>query len=161
MSRNTENRIFLADPAATGDFACFLAEKLRPGDIVGLDGVLGAGKTFFVQSAARALGVDGHYTVNSPTFSIMQEYSGRHRVLHIDLYRIRSAQDLDGLGLDECLNGTSITFIEWFSRIGHFKPAEYILLLFDITKDESRSVDIEYEGDRYGQLLARCLEKFS
>jgi len=161
MSRNTENRISLADPAETGDFARFLAEKLRPGDIVGLDGVLGAGKTFFVQAAALALGVDKQYTVNSPTFSIMQEYPGRHRVLHIDLYRINSAQDLDGLGLDECLNGGSIAFIEWFSRIGHLKPAEYILLSFDIIGNESRTVDIEYAGDRYRQLMERCLETFS
>ncbi len=88
-----------------------LAATLRPGDVVLIQGELGAGKTTFVRGACRALGVEG--PVTSPTFTIGQRYSGNARVAHVDLYRVESLAGEDPGLLDDYLGPDTISFIEW------------------------------------------------
>jgi tRNA threonylcarbamoyladenosine biosynthesis protein TsaE len=88
-----------------------LAARLRPGDVVLIEGELGAGKTTFVRGACRALGVAG--TVTSPTFTIGQRYPGPVPVSHIDLYRIESLDQEDPDFLADYIQGDSIAFVEW------------------------------------------------
>jgi tRNA threonylcarbamoyladenosine biosynthesis protein TsaE len=89
-----------------------LAATLRPGDVVLLEGEMGAGKTTFVRGAARALGFDG--PVTSPTFTIGRRYEGgRLPISHLDLHRLSGLDDEDPALLDDYLTSDAIAFVEW------------------------------------------------
>jgi tRNA threonylcarbamoyladenosine biosynthesis protein TsaE len=90
-----------------------LGQQLRAGDVVLLDGQLGAGKTAFVRGIAEGLGCEGD-DVSSPTFTIVQEYRGRVVLQHVDLYRL-APKEVDDLGLDELLAG-AVMAVEWPDR---------------------------------------------
>ena len=99
------------DEDATRAIAAAVAGLLEPGDVVGLSGDLGAGKTRFVQGAAAALGVEE--PVVSPTFMLVREYEGRVPVQHVDAYRLSGAAELEDLGLEEVLPADAVAFVEW------------------------------------------------
>ena len=90
-----------------------LGKQLHAGDVVLLDGQLGAGKTAFVRGIAEGLGCDGD-DVSSPTFTIVQEYRGRTKLQHVDLYRL-SPKEVEDLGLDDLLDG-AVMAVEWPDR---------------------------------------------
>ncbi len=93
-----------------------IGSLLKPGDIVALEGDLGAGKTHFTGGAARALGIDDYIT--SPTFTILNEYKGgRIPLYHYDLYRISSYDELTETGFEEYASEQAVIFIEWADRI--------------------------------------------
>lgn len=100
---------------ATRSLGKRLAALLRPGDIVWLEGELGAGKTFFARGLFRALGVPESIPVTSPTFALIHEHEGRAPLRHLDLYRLGDASELYELGLDEMLD-EAIVVIEWGAR---------------------------------------------
>jgi tRNA threonylcarbamoyladenosine biosynthesis protein TsaE len=101
-------------PAETEAFGERFGNRLRPGDLVLLTGELGAGKTTFVRGVAR--GVGSLAPVASPTFQLVRMYAGRVQLAHIDLYRIETASELAGLGLDELLDqGAAV--VEWGERL--------------------------------------------
>jgi tRNA threonylcarbamoyladenosine biosynthesis protein TsaE len=99
------------DPAQTEALAAELAAGLSPGDVVLVEGELGAGKTTFVRGACRALGVEG--VVTSPTFTIGQRYPAAVPVSHLDLYRVADLGEEDPDLLDEYLGPDRIAFVEW------------------------------------------------
>ncbi|MDT0631707.1 tRNA (adenosine(37)-N6)-threonylcarbamoyltransferase complex ATPase subunit type 1 TsaE [Rubrivirga sp. S365] len=103
-----------------------LAARLEPGDVVALQGDLGAGKTHLAKGIAAGLGLDPD-AVTSPTFTIVQEH-GDGALLHLDLYRIESDADLAGLGLDELLDGDAVALVEWPERGGAWLPARTVWL---------------------------------
>jgi tRNA threonylcarbamoyladenosine biosynthesis protein TsaE len=93
-----------------------LAARVHPGDVVLLTGDLGAGKTAFVRGLAEGLGIDAS-EVTSPTFTLIQEYSGgRLPLFHVDLYRLKPIE-VDDLGLDELTSEGGVTAIEWPDRL--------------------------------------------
>src|SRR5690606_20910218 len=95
----------------TARLAALLASWAGPGTVIALDGDLGAGKTFFSQSFAKAIGVPG--VVNSPTFTIIKEYEGETMPFyHMDVYRLSQAE-ADELGLDDYFFGSGVTLVEW------------------------------------------------
>ncbi len=98
-------------PAETERLAADLAERLRPGDVVLIEGELGAGKTTFVRGALRALGV--REPVTSPTFTIGRRYTGRVPISHLDLYRLGDLDNEDPGLLDDYVGADRVTFIEW------------------------------------------------
>lgn len=99
-----------------------LAAELRPGDVVCLEGDLGAGKTTFTQGLAAALGVDGRVT--SPTFCLVQEHRGGGAYLvHMDLYRLRGEDDVLAVGWEDYLADGAILVVEWPERAGGLIPA--------------------------------------
>jgi tRNA threonylcarbamoyladenosine biosynthesis protein TsaE len=100
-----------SDPAQTEQLGAELARSLRPGDVVLVEGELGAGKTTFVRGACRALGVTARVT--SPTFTIGQRYPAPIPVSHVDLYRIDDLDAEDPDLLDDYLRPESIAFVEW------------------------------------------------
>jgi tRNA threonylcarbamoyladenosine biosynthesis protein TsaE len=107
MSRRHET----SDPAQTEALAAELAAGLAAGDVVLVEGELGAGKTTFVRGACRALGVHG--VVTSPTFTIGQRYPARVPVSHLDLYRVVDVGGEDPDLLDDYLGPDRIAFVEW------------------------------------------------
>jgi len=97
-----------------------LGPELAPGDIIALGGELGAGKTVWVQGLAAGLGVSA--TVTSPTFTLAHEYRGRHRLLHVDVYRLETFGELVDLGFEEWLESDAIMVIEWGDAIRPLLP---------------------------------------
>lgn len=97
-----------------------LAPELAPGDIIALGGELGVGKTVWVQGLAAGLGVSARVT--SPSFTLAHEYRGRHRLLHVDVYRLESFGELVDLGFEEWLESDAIMVIEWGNAVGPLLP---------------------------------------
>jgi tRNA threonylcarbamoyladenosine biosynthesis protein TsaE len=104
-------RVETTGSAETEALGARVADTLAPGDVVLVEGELGAGKTTFVRGAARALGVRG--PVTSPTFTIGQRYEGPVPVAHLDLYRLAGLQDEDPGLLGDYLGPDSVGFVEW------------------------------------------------
>ncbi len=96
--------------------AVLLGSLCRAGDIVCLEGELGAGKTTLTQALARGAGIDDQEYVSSPTFAYMNEYKGIIPLYHMDFYRLESSDDVLELGLDEYFYRSGITVIEWPER---------------------------------------------
>jgi tRNA threonylcarbamoyladenosine biosynthesis protein TsaE len=104
-------------PAETEALGAELARGLRPGDVVLIQGELGAGKTTFVRGACRALGVT--VPVTSPTFTIGHRYPAKPPVAHVDLYRVVSLDSEEPELLDDYLGPDMVSFIEWPEAAGH------------------------------------------
>ncbi len=116
----------LPDVAATAAAARRLAPQLRPGDVVFLQGGLGAGKTTFAREVLRSLGVDEE--APSQTFNLVLTYeTPRGAVWHLDLYRIEAPEEVFELGLEDALSD-AICLIEWPERLGVLTPAERLEL---------------------------------
>jgi tRNA threonylcarbamoyladenosine biosynthesis protein TsaE len=101
-----------------------IAELARPGDLLLLVGDLGAGKTAFTQGLGAGLGVDEQIT--SPTFALVQGYTGRLDLHHLDVYRLEQVNEALDLGLSELLDDGSVTAIEWGDTITAALPRDYL-----------------------------------
>jgi tRNA threonylcarbamoyladenosine biosynthesis protein TsaE len=119
-----------------------LARKLKIPAHILLYGDLGAGKTLFTKGLAAGFGVNDVDEVSSPTFTLINQYSGRIRIYHIDLYRIETGA-LDGLGLEEIFDDPSAAVIvEWAERLGHFETSGATKVFLSYVDDHSRKIDI-------------------
>ena len=116
-----------------------LAQSLTAGDVVLLYGDLGAGKTAFVRGLARGLGAAAD-EVSSPTFALIQEYSGRARLYHVDLYRLDSSE-ADDLGLDDLVCGDGVVAIEWAER-WKGRPDDAIEVTIEHVSEERRRIRV-------------------
>jgi len=115
------------------------AEKLTIGDIVCLEGDLGAGKTHFVKGVASYFGIDQE-KVNSPTFTLINEYSGGVPLYHFDCYRLNSIQEALEIGVEEYLYGAGVSIIEWPSKIQELIPEEAIQIEIKHKGNSERSI---------------------
>ncbi len=113
---------------ATWDLAARLARELRPGDVICLEGDLGAGKTTFTQGLAAALKVKGRVT--SPTFCLVQEHQGEQLLVHMDLYRLNDESDVLSIGWEDYLSRGAILAVEWPERAGSLIPEDAIHIVF-------------------------------
>ena len=118
-----------------------LAKCLRAGAVVALYGDLGAGKTAFVRGMAR--GLDIRESVTSPTFTIVNEYPGDPALFHFDMYRLRSAEELYGIGWEDYLDRNGICVTEWSERIEEALPENAVRVTIQRLSDTERSVRIE------------------
>jgi tRNA threonylcarbamoyladenosine biosynthesis protein TsaE len=137
---------FLPDDAATADFGATIAAGLRPGDIVSLEGDLGAGKTALARAIIRALSADPALEVPSPTFAIIQPYdTPRGPVLHADLYRLADASEVDELGLLD--DPEAIVLVEWAERADEVLDAVTMTVALAIpTGGEGRTAVVTRRG---------------
>lgn len=115
-------------PAETRKIAATVAGALRLGDVVALTGELGAGKTCFVQGAAQALGVQDRVT--SPSFILRREYQGQVCVLHLDVYRMSTLQEVLDVGYEDALDRSRVTFIEWGDAMSPLLPVDHLEVEF-------------------------------
>ncbi|MGE5680596.1 MAG: tRNA (adenosine(37)-N6)-threonylcarbamoyltransferase complex ATPase subunit type 1 TsaE [Bacillota bacterium] len=117
------------------------ATILKAGDIVAFNGELGAGKTFFIKNLLKKFGIE---YVNSPTFSIVNEYSGTFYINHFDFYRINRIEELYDIGFEEYLiHDNSVTLIEWADMLPEVLPSKRIEINFKVNEDFSRDVEIK------------------
>jgi tRNA threonylcarbamoyladenosine biosynthesis protein TsaE len=136
VTRSTDETLALAGS---------VGEVLRPGDVVSLAGELGTGKTVFARGVARALGVDD--PVVSPTFTIVREYEGRVPVVHVDVYRIGTFQELHDLGFEEVVRDDAVTIVEWGDVIDGMLPGDRLdVRLAAGADDDERVIEIEGRG---------------
>ncbi|MBO5411608.1 MAG: tRNA (adenosine(37)-N6)-threonylcarbamoyltransferase complex ATPase subunit type 1 TsaE [Clostridia bacterium] len=113
-------KVITTTSAETETFACAYAKTLRPGDVVLLDGEMGAGKTVFSKGVAKGLGIQEEVT--SPTYAYMNDYDGR--LFHYDCYRIESVEQAEQLGLADYFDMGGICLIEWSQNIAPLLPTD-------------------------------------
>jgi tRNA threonylcarbamoyladenosine biosynthesis protein TsaE len=130
--------------AETESVGARLAAQLVPGDVVGVSGELGAGKTTFVRGACRALGVEA--PVTSPTFTIGHRYEGRAPVAHLDLYRLDGISDERWGDLEPYFDGT-IVFVEWPEHGGASIPRVRATVTLAHVDPNHRRITIESDDD--------------
>jgi tRNA threonylcarbamoyladenosine biosynthesis protein TsaE len=119
-----------------------LGESLKVPSVVLLHGELGAGKTLFTKGLAAGLGVADPEDVTSPTFTLINEYRGRVKIYHVDLYRVETGL-LDGLGLEEMLDeANAVVIIEWPSRLGSLETPAAIRVFLSWVDEHSRKIEI-------------------
>jgi tRNA threonylcarbamoyladenosine biosynthesis protein TsaE len=125
----------------TFDFAKKLAESLALPAHILLYGDLGAGKTVFSKGLAAGFGVKDVDEVSSPTFTLINQYPGRMKIYHIDLYRIETGA-LDGLGLEEIFDDpNAAVIIEWAERLGRFQTPGAVRVFLTYVDDHSRKIE--------------------
>jgi tRNA threonylcarbamoyladenosine biosynthesis protein TsaE len=117
------------------------AEKLSIGDVICLEGDLGAGKTHFVKGVAEFFNINAD-KVSSPTFTLINEYPGEIPIYHFDCYRLETEQQALEIGVEEYLYGDGISIIEWPSKIKGLIPKDAIQIEIKHLDSSKRSINI-------------------
>lgn len=147
--------ISIKDKNEMKQFAKRLVALVQPGDLVLLNGDLGAGKTTFTQFIGEALGVKR--TINSPTFNIIKSYKGTNLKLHhMDCYRLEDSDE--DLGFDEYFEDDALTVIEWSQFIEDLLPNESLTINIEVIDEISRHITIEAKGEHY-EVMKEALEQ--
>lgn len=123
-----------------------VAEKIKKGDVISLTGSLGAGKTVFAKGFAKQLGIGE--AIVSPTFTLVQEYDGRMKMYHLDLYRLSGEDEFESIGGEDFLYSDGVTLIEWSEKIESMLPDDTIYVKITINEDLTRTIEIT--GGIYG-----------
>lgn len=119
----------------TEDIGASFARTLKGGTVVAMYGDLGAGKTAFVRGMARGMGLDCR--VSSPTFTIVNEYLGERELIHFDMYRLSSADELFDIGWEDYLTRGGVCAVEWSERVDDAMPADTLWVDIARGTDES------------------------
>lgn len=136
----------------TEEFGIRLGKLLKSGDIVCLNGDLGAGKTTMTKSIGIGLDIEEYIT--SPTFTLINMYRGRMVVYHFDVYRLENVDELYDLGFDEYFYGDGVCIIEWAEKIEKLLPEDRVII--DIKKsdqEDERILHISGHGKRYEEII--------
>lgn len=134
-------RIITKSEEETFKIGSRIGERLRPGDVINLNGELGAGKTHITKGIAEGLGVDDYIT--SPTFIIVNQYEGRIPLYHFDVYRINDIDEMYEIGFEEYLYGNGVCIVEWGSMIEELIPENAIRIDINKIDDNTREIIID------------------
>jgi len=145
----------------TGDLGALLGGLLRSGDVITLNGELGAGKTCFATGVARGLDITDRIT--SPTFTLINEYDGRLPLYHLDVYRLTSPEELEDLGYEEYFYSLGVTLIEWAEQVEQYLPAERLDIFIEkqLDDDNFRKLRLIPRGTRYNKLVEELMQHVS
>jgi len=135
-----------------------LAKLLKPGDIIGLFGELGSGKTTFVKGIASGLGLKKE-SVNSPTFVLMNIYQGKMPIYHFDLYRLEDKMQIEEIGYEDFLYAKGVSLVEWAEKAKDLMPKEYLRIYFRHKTINEREIRIVAKGKRYLILIKELNKK--
>ncbi|KAF0816256.1 tRNA threonylcarbamoyladenosine biosynthesis protein TsaE [Bacillus sp. ZZV12-4809] len=141
------------NPEDTMGFSEKLGSLLQPGDVLALEGDLGAGKTTFTKGLAK--GLDIKRNVNSPTFTIIKEYHGRLPLYHMDVYRVEDS--FEDLGFDEYFDGNGVTVVEWAHLVKEQLPEELLTIYLYLDDHASRRLVLDPKGKRYEELCKEIM----
>ena len=142
----------LRSPAETTRLGRVIGTSLVGGEVLGLYGLVGAGKTTLVRGIAEGLGADSTM-VGSPTFVLVQEYHGRLPLIHADLYRIRCEEEVWSLGLDEYFDEDNVTAIEWADKSPRTLPHDRLEIRLEHRTAHMRQASFRAQGPLSGRLL--------
>ena len=117
------------------------AASLPDGAVVAMYGELGSGKTAFVRGMARGMGIDSR--VSSPTFTIVNEYRGARELIHFDMYRLQSGDELFDIGWEDYLRRGSVCAVEWSENVEDAFEGDEIIIRFEKTGEHSRHIVVE------------------
>ena len=127
-----------------------LGLKASKGDIICINGELGTGKTHLTKGIAEGLGINEYIT--SPTFTIVNEYEGRLKLYHFDVYRVNDPDEIAAIGFDEYIFGDGVSVIEWSKYIEELIPTQHLSInIYNIQdiNNNLRRIEIHYNGERY------------
>ena len=141
--------IKINDLESMAHFAEVLAKHLSAGDIILLNGDLGAGKTTLTQFIGKAMGVKRN--INSPTFNIIKSYQGNaFKLHHMDCYRLEDSEE--DLGFDEYFEDQAVTLIEWSEFIESFLPNNHLTINIKTINETTRNIEMKAVGQHYKTL---------
>lgn len=132
-------------------------QAARGGEVIGLIGDLGTGKTQFVQGLAVGLDV-GDATVNSPTYTLIQCYKGRLPLIHVDLYRVEHLAELDDFGLEDAIDGQGVSAIEWADKGETFLPFGRLNIYLRDLEEDQREIELQATDPRHQSWLAQVCQ---
>ncbi len=144
-----ESVIKLKTSADIKNFGIQLGSMAMPGDVICLDGALGAGKTTLTQGIAKGLDVPPSCYVTSPSFSILHEYPGRIPLYHMDFYRLNSSVEVEDLGLEEYFYMSGLTVIEWSEKAAEILPVDRLALYIKIEAGNERFVRFTHVPEKW------------
>jgi tRNA threonylcarbamoyladenosine biosynthesis protein TsaE len=131
-------------PEETIEFGRRIGSQLKGGEVIGIYGLLGSGKTHLIKGIAAGTGAQDSKQVNSPTFVIVNEYAGRLDIYHIDAYRLNSISEFEKLGFDEYCSPQSVVLIEWADKIeSALKAVNYIRIEIFHAGEIRRKIQVE------------------
>jgi tRNA threonylcarbamoyladenosine biosynthesis protein TsaE len=141
---STDFNIISNSPEETIDLGRRLGSQLKGGEVIGICGLLGSGKTHLIKGIAAGAGAQDSKQVNSPTFVIVNEYAGRLDIYHIDAYRLNSIAEFEMLGFDEYCRPQSVVLIEWADKIeSALKAINYIRIELFHAGETKREIHVE------------------
>lgn len=132
-----------------------IGEALASGILLALTGDLGSGKTAFIQGLAKGLEVSEKYYINSPTYTLINEYQGRIHLVHADLYRLNTVDDVESIGLYDMIDDDSVVAVEWADRMDKEDFPEYLDLTMDIVDDNTRTLAFRAHGEKPKMLIGK------
>ena len=135
-----------------------IGKNIQAGTVLALYGDLGSGKTVFVQGLGKGLDVPEGYYITSPTYTLINEYPGRIKLFHVDLYRIGDPMEMEDTGFNDILGYDGVLSIEWADRLEDDLPADHIKIQFETEGSESRKIKFSAYGQREVNLL-KIIEK--
>ena len=135
-------------PEETVELGRRIGSQLKGGEVVGICGLLGSGKTHLIKGIAAGAGAQDSKQVNSPTFVIVNEYAGRVDIYHIDAYRLNSIAEFEMLGFDEYCTPRSVVLIEWADKVDSaLKDINYIRIELEHAGENKRKIQFENAPD--------------
>lgn len=140
-------------PQETFNFGRTIGSMVQEGTVIALTGDLGCGKTLFVQGLAQGLDVPENYYVTSPSYTLINEYPGRCRLFHADLYRMAGRVDIESTGLYELLESDGVLAIEWAEKIDREELGDHLALDFNIRANDVREIFITGYGQHCFNLV--------
>ena len=146
-------------PHETKSWGRRLASLLEGGELIGLIGDLGAGKTCFIKGLARGLSLREE-DILSPTFTMIQEHQGRFPLYHIDLYRLEEAT-LDDLGLREYLFSEGVAAVEWFERLRGGLEMDYLSVRISYAGANLRRIEFRADDPRHARIISKLKRSFA
>ncbi|MCF8061509.1 MAG: tRNA (adenosine(37)-N6)-threonylcarbamoyltransferase complex ATPase subunit type 1 TsaE [Deltaproteobacteria bacterium] len=146
-----------ASPRETVELGRRLGRLLNPGDVVGVTGPLGSGKTWFAKGVGIGLGVPEETVITSPSFALVNEYPGRVTFFHMDLYRMAGLDEALSAGLEEYLHTDGVALVEWADHCPGLVPARALLVTVVISGPEQRTIALSGENPRAGELIDALL----
>jgi tRNA threonylcarbamoyladenosine biosynthesis protein TsaE len=144
ISKSTEETIFLGRK---------IGKCCQPGEVIGLQGELGVGKTYLTKGIVGGIGFNEVDRVKSPCFKIINHYSASIPVVHLDLYRIENEEEIFDLGLEEIFPSEKVVIIEWVEKVGRYLPSEHLLVRIKKLSADERGLELVPKGKTYQKFL--------